>query len=294
MRLLAKPYLAHVKDPAHARTSFERTARFCFKTPPYSLFLPDQYRCDDQSRSALWVSSGRRATRRRVILYLHGGGYLAGSPHTHRAMTARLSRLTGLAVFAPSYRLAPEHPYPAALNDASAGFAALEARGYHHGDIVIGGDSVGGGLALALLSQLCRAGQPPRATFIFSPWTDLTLSGRSLVSNRKSDPILPVARIEEMRNYYARDSDPRDPGMSPLFASYPACTPVLIQVSGTLILRDDSVRMTARLRQQGAHVSLDEWDDAPHVWHLLDGWLPEARAALTATAEFIRQAPGPR
>ena len=128
MRLLAKPYLAHVKDPAHARTSFERTARFFFKTPPYSLFLPDQYRCDGQSRSALWVSSGRRATRRRVILYLHGGGYLAGSPHTHRAMTARLSRLTGLAVFAPSYRLAPEHPYPAALNDASAGFAALEAR----------------------------------------------------------------------------------------------------------------------------------------------------------------------
>ena len=97
-----------------------------------------------------------------------------------------------------------------------------------------------------------------------------------------------------MRNYYARDSDPRDPGMSPLFASYPACTPVLIQVSVTEILRDDSVRMTARLRQQGAHVSLDEWDDAPHVWHLLDGWLPEARAALTATAEFIRQAPGPR
>jgi epsilon-lactone hydrolase len=289
MRWFIKPRLGHIETPQAAREDFERTARRLFRIPPNTLFLQESFPGETGPRPALWISCGPSAVR-RVILYFHGGGYVAGSPQTHRAMLARLSRLTGMRVFAPDYRLAPEHRYPAALNDAIAAFEALLAKGYAPGDIVIGGDSAGGGLALALLAKLCQAGRAPGAVFAFSPWCDLTLSGASLQDNRVSDVILLTSRVKEMRDYYAGGNDPATPGLSPLMATFPDCPAVLIQYSATEILADDSARMAARLRAQGGEVSLQTWPDAPHVWQVFDGWVPEARQALQATADFIAQA----
>ncbi len=289
MRRFVKPGLKHIETPQNARDDFERTARRLFRVPPYALFLQENYPSDTQQRPALWISCGPCATR-RVILYFHGGGYIAGSPRTHRGMLARLSRLTGLPVFAPDYRLAPENPYPAALQDAAAAYNALLAKGYASEDIVIGGDSAGGGLALALLARLCQGGRAPGAVFVYSPWCDLALSGKSLRSNSASDVILLASRVEEMRDYYIGDGDAHDAGPSPLYGEFPNCPPVFIQYSATEILADDSIRMAAHLRDQGAEVVLDRWQNAPHVWHVFDGWIPEARKALLATADFIRQA----
>ena len=289
MALVAKPRLRHVKTPEEARRSFERTARWVFRQPPFSLYMPDHFTGPSGARPALWVSSGKY-DRRRVILYLHGGGYIVGSAQTHAAVCARLSQLSGFSVFLPDYRLAPEHPYPAALEDAEAAFDDLIARGFAPADIVIGGDSAGGGLALALLSRLCTRGMQPAGTFTWSPWTDLTLSGASLERNADSDVLLPVSRIKEMRAYYAADTAPDDAGLSPLFARFPGCPPVLIQWSRSEILADDSERMAAHLRAEGADVQMQTWPKAPHVWQILDGLVPEARDALQNTADFVRRA----
>ncbi len=288
MRLLAKPHLQALHDPAKARANFAHAARHGFNIPPYSLFLSEEFVSDNKTRPALWVSCGK-VRPRQVILYLHGGGFVVGSPETHRTMTARLSRLTGLRVFSPSYRLAPENPYPAALRDAEAAFQVLENKGYHPSDIVIGGDSAGGSLALALVAKLCQSGRIPAGCFVFSPWTDLTLSGASLHENKQNDPLLPASRIEELRDYYTAGADPTDPGISPLFADYSGCSPVFIQFSATEILRDDCLRMGEHLKAQGVSVTLDQWPDAPHVWHLFDGWLEESHVALQTTADFITQ-----
>lgn len=287
MGLIARPQIERVKSPAQLRKSFDFSARFILKSPPYSLFLPTEFPGGAGPCDALWISNGQPA-RRQVVLYFHGGGYVSGSPGTHRGMLARLSKLSGLRVFAPDYRLAPEHKFPAALQDARAAFSFLIAKGYQPKDIAIGGDSAGGGLALALLSELCRQGQAPGAVFTFSPWCDLTLGGASLKTNAASDRFLPVRRIAALRAAYAGDHDPADPGMSPLMADFSDCPPAFFQYSATEILRDDSHRMADHLRAQGAEVTQDEWENAPHVWQILDGYAPEARQALEATAYFLR------
>ncbi len=281
LRLIAKRQLLRMREPSEARRSFARVTRYLLSAPPYS-----HYSSDHLSGPALWVTSGQ-VHRRRVIFYIHGGGFIVGSPTTHKAMLARLSRLTGIRVCAPQYRLAPENPFPAAFHDVRAAFLALLDRGYGPDDIIIGGDSAGGGMALALLGQLCRDGVAPRAAFAFSPWTDLTLSGQSLQENAGSDVLLPAVRIEELRQMYMNGADPQNAWASPLLAHFPDCPPVFMQVSDTEILRDDTLRMADHLTGQGAQASHDIWPDMPHVWQMFDGWIPEARQALVQTADFI-------
>ena len=278
MRRLVRPHLARTTSPAQARRELSLAAR-CFRAPPHMLHLP---------RGGLhWISVGR-CDPDRVILFLHGGAYLAGSPFTHAAMLGRLSKLTGLAVVAPDYRLAPEHPAPAAFEDAVAAHGALLAKGYAAEQIVLGGDSAGGGLALALLADLCARGLRPAGLFALSPWTDLALSGDSLRRNARADPLFPVTRMVEAAGYVLGGFPATDPRISPLYARFDAPPPVFLQVGTTEILLDDSRRMAERLRAAGGQVVLTEWPDAPHVWQLLDGYLPEARAALRAVAGFVR------
>ena len=284
LRAIAKTYLRRVTDPLAARRQFERDAQLLFRTPPGALFLPDRL---TPTLSASWVSAGP-VRLRPVVLYLHGGAYVAGSARTHRAMLARLSRLAGVRACLPNYRLAPEAPFPAAFEDAEAAYLALIARGYAPRDIVIGGDSAGGGLALALIGALCRAGTPPRAGFVFSPWSDLDLRSPSLRENAASDPILPVERITELRDIYLAGGAPTDVRASPVYAAFPSCPPVQIQASDSEILRDDARRMARHLIREGADVSLQTWPDTPHVWQMFDGWIPEARQALQLTADFLR------
>ncbi|PWE31156.1 alpha/beta hydrolase [Maritimibacter sp. 55A14] len=283
LRRVEKPWLARSAEPQAMRVRFERTARLIFRDPPFATVQPDRV----GGVPALWVRV--RVTAPAVLLYFHGGGYVFGSPRTHCAMAARISALTGCAVCLPDYRLAPEHPFPAAFADTCAAWDGLLARGYSPGDIALGGDSAGGGLALALLGHLCRAGAArPAAAVAFSPWTDLTLSGQSIAANARSEALLPAHRIEDGRDLYLGGRDPADPRASPLFGDFPDCPPVLIQASRTELLRDDAVRMADRLEAQGAHVTLDLWPDAPHVWQIFQGWLPEADAALARATGFLR------
>lgn len=280
MRLLGKPALSRVTDPALARRGLERLCCL-LPRPPHVLHLVDRGR-----PVVHWISC-RVRRRDAVILYFHGGGYVAGSAATHEAMLARLSRLTGLGVACPEYRLAPEHPAPAAFEDAVAAHAALMAKGHAAGRIVLGGDSAGGGLALALLADLCQRGLAPAGLFAFSPWTDLGMTGGSLARNAGADPLLPAWRMPEAVAMVRGALDPRDPRLSPLNARFPGVPPVMIQVGPEEILCDDSRRMAEVLRQAGGRVVLEEWPGCPHVWQLMDGLVPEARAALVAVAGFV-------
>lgn len=288
LRLFSKLGLGHLRDPKIARRRFERSARWVFRTPPFSLILPTRLA---SGLPALWIAGrpSRLPARRRVILYFHGGGYVLGSPRTHSKMLARLSHLSGQEICAPAYRLAPEHPFPAAFEDACAAFDGLIRRGYAPGDIVLGGDSAGGGLALALLARLCAEQRPPRAVFAFSPLTDMSFQGASWVENVRSDALLPSGAKAQLRDMVLAGQRPDDPRPSPLYAEFHRpIPPVFLQFSTDEILRDDSRRMARHLRAAGAVVVEDAWPGMPHVWVVFDGLVPEARAALRRVATFIR------
>jgi acetyl esterase/lipase len=222
-----------------------------------------------------------------LILWLHGGAHVMGSSRTHGRMLARLAAGAEVTACLPDFRLAPEHPYPAALDDAEAVWTALrETR--DAAEIVLGGDSSGGGLMLALLARLLARGERPAGALAFAPWTDLTGASPSLATNAGADPLLPVTRYTEAVGYYLGGAEAADPGVSPLFATFPDCPPVHLQVSRTEILLDDTLRMAEHLRGAGAEVALDLWDDLPHVAAIFQGWLPEADEVLRRAAGFVR------
>lgn len=277
LRAVARPLLAHSMDPAAARRRFLRAARVIFRAPPLSLILP--FTAD---LPGLWVQNQPRGPG--VVLYFHGGAYIMGAPETHAAMLAELMRMSGQQAFLPRYRLSPEHPFPAAFEDALAAWNALIARGYTPDRIILGGDSAGGGLALALLSHLCLTDQPPAGAFVFSPWTDMTFSGDSIRENAAREQMLPAARLDDVRAMVSAGADPADPRLSPLWARFPGAPPVLVHVAETEILRDDSLRLAGPL--PGAEIRMA--GDLPHVWPIFHNCLPEARDTLDVTAAFIR------
>jgi acetyl esterase/lipase len=269
------------ETPAKARQDFDQLATRVFRAPPYLLALRDG--------PLEWISVGAPDPA-CVILYLHGGGYIAGSPATHRGLAGRLAVLTGLRVALPDYPLAPEHPAPAAFEVAVTAYETLLAKGYHAENIVLGGDSAGGGLALALLAHLTRTGDPPAGLFAFSPWTDLAFTGASIATNAVVDRLFDPSRGPELAGYVTGQGlfPAYDPRLSPLYAQFFKPPPVMIHVALTEILLDDSRRMIARLRAAGGEVELREIEDAPHVLPLFDGYVPEARESLVETARFVR------
>ncbi len=218
-----------------------------------------------------------------TLLYFHGGGYIAGSVDTHKAMLSVLASAAGIRVVAPNYRLAPEHPFPAAFEDAKAVFAALDP-----GTTVLGGDSAGGGLALALLADALSEGNRPAGLFAYAPWTDLAATGASLKENAGRDVILPADRFAELAAMVLGGADPRDPRVSPLYAAFHGAPPVQLHVALSEILRDDTLRMAERIRAEGGAVTVETLPHAPHVWQMLTGLIPEARLSLEQTADFVR------
>ncbi|MCC5985181.1 MAG: alpha/beta hydrolase [Rhodobacteraceae bacterium] len=283
LRLGVKRSLRRQRDSFSARRSFAFGAWLNARGRPWQAFHADTL----GPCAALWTSPGESGGP--VILYFHGGGYVTGSPRTHAPLARYLARRADVPVCLPQYRLAPEHPFPAAFEDAVAVWEALIARGHAPGRIVLGGDSAGGGLALALLAHLCATGQPgPAALFAFSPFADLTLSGASLRENARSEILLPAERLATLRARILQGADPADPRISPLFGDFTGAPPVFLQVARTEILRDDALRMAEALRAQGAEVRCDVWGNLPHVWQFFPGWLPEARRALDQVAEFLR------
>ncbi|MEL7014358.1 MAG: alpha/beta hydrolase [Pseudomonadota bacterium] len=287
LRLTERPYLEAANDVYEVRRSFERKAKLFFRPPAGSVFVGDMV----GGRPSLIVSPGSLEPPELTIFYLHGGAYLFGSPDTHRAMVARLCFEGGFQGILPSYRLAPDHPFPCALEDAVAAYRAWQAE---HPNVVIGGDSAGGGLALALLAEIGRLGLPaPLGAFALSPLTDMTGRAKSLRDNAQSEVILPASRMREIAELYLGASDPSDPRASPLFADFRGAPPVWITVSDSEILLDDSRSMASRLSDQNVPVHLLVEHNLPHVWPMFQTYLPEARRTLAQLAAWIRPLAGP-
>ena len=230
------------------------------------------------------------ADARRVVLYLHGGGYVSGSPATHRTVTARLAHAAGARLFALDYRLAPEHPFPAALEDAWAAYWWLITEQHvAPAQIVVAGDSAGGGLTLALLLALRDAGMPlPAGAVGLSPWLDLTLAGATLTANAPTD-YLNADVLRASAQMYSGAHDLREPLLSPLYAELAGLPPLLLQAGGAEMLLDDSRRFAARAQAAGVAVQLALYPHMVHVWHFTWRLEAQARQALAEIGEFVRE-----
>ena len=244
---------------------------------------------DAGGRPAEWVAAAG-ASDDRALLYLHGGGYCIGSIATHRHLAADLSRAAGMRVLLVDYRLAPEHPFPAAVEDAVAAYRFLLDSGYDRRRLAIAGDSAGGGLTAATLVALRDRDLPlPAAAVLLSPWLDLSQSGESMDSKADADPIVQRVGLQRMADAYLGGAQAETPLASPLFADLRHLPPLLIHVGTAETLLDDSRRFAERARAAGVDATLDVWDDMVHVWHAFGFILPEARDAHGRIGAFLRQ-----
>ena len=234
-----------------------------------------------------WVAMPNSANG-RVVLYLHGGGYVMGSRRTHRELAARIARDAAARVLVLEYRLAPEHPFPAAVDDATAAYRWLRKQGIAASSIAIAGDSAGGGLTLATLLALRDAGDAlPACAVCLSPWTDLEGSGASAQPGGADDPMVTVAALRDMGRIYAGDAL-RNPLAAPLYAGYKGLPPLLIQVGTREVLLDDSTRVADKARAAGVTVRLEIEEGAPHVWQAMPH-VPEAMEAVKRIGAFVRE-----
>ena len=226
----------------------------------------------------------------KVILYLHGGGYCLCSLDTHRGLVGRIALAAQTRLLAADYRLAPEYPFPAALDDALTAYRWLLGQGILARDIAIGGDSAGGGLTLATAISLRDAGQTlPGALFLLSPWTDLTFSGESILSRRQADPIFGRDGGPQFVPAYVGTHDPAEPLISPLFADLHGLPPTLIHVGNDEILLDDSTRLERKLMAAGVETRLKVWEGMWHVFPAFAPWVPEGQLAIDEIGSFINQ-----
>ncbi len=225
-----------------------------------------------------------------VLHYLHGGGYVLGSVVGHREAISRMSRAAGVKALGVDYRLAPEHPFPAAVEDSVKSYAWLLSGGADPKKIVIAGDSAGGGLTVATLVALRYFGYPmPAAGVCISPWVDLEGTGESMTTKADVDPMVQREGLQGMTNMYIGDRDPRAPLASPLYADLEGLPPLLIQVGSSETLLDDSTRLTERARAAGVDVTLEVWGDMFHVWHMYASAIAEGQQAIEGIGEFIRR-----
>ena len=224
----------------------------------------------------------------RYILFLHGGGYFAGAPALYRHVSWRFAAAARAQFIAIIYRLAPEHPFPAAVDDALQAWRALLSEGANPSHCAFMGDSAGGGLALALALRARDAGVPlPGALAALSPWTDLAITGDS-ARPPAADPMLHSEHLAELAAQYLDGADPRNPYASPLYGDLRGLPPTLLQVGGDEILRDDSVRMAQRMREAGCSATLEIWPRMLHVWHAFATIMPEAGRAIARVGAFIQ------
>lgn len=226
-----------------------------------------------------------------VIFYLHGGGYCVCSMNTHRSMLSFLAKAAKAKILMIDYRLAPEHPFPAAVEDAVAAYQWLLAEGISSNKITIAGDSAGGGLTMATLVALKDMGEPlPAAAACLSPWVDLEGMGESMTSNADIDPVVKKDGLLKMAKAYLVDIDPRNPLAAPLYADLKGLPPLLIQVGSTETLLDDSIRLAEKAEQAGVEVTLEKFENMFHVWQAVVGLnVPEAVKAVDGIAKFVQQ-----
>jgi monoterpene epsilon-lactone hydrolase len=227
----------------------------------------------------------------RVLMFFHGGGYCSGSIVSHRRMVTEAGRAGGVRTLAVGFRLAPEHPFPAAYDDALTAWRWLRQQGIAANQIAVGGDSAGGGLTLALAMRLRDAGEPlPGCLWLSSPWTDLTMSGATLATKDAIDPLIHKGYLEELAKAYVPAGMARnDPRISPLFADPHGLPPILIQVGSAETLLDDSVRFAGAAGAAGVPVTLEVWPDMIHAWSLWNAKLEAGRQALANAGTFMRR-----
>ncbi|MCI0547159.1 MAG: alpha/beta hydrolase [Candidatus Rokubacteria bacterium] len=280
-----RAHLAKLAVPtsvAERRAQYERAERV-FPVPPEVSVK----RVQADGVPAEWLEPP--AARDGVVLYLHGGGYVIGSPRSHRHLAAAIAGTARAPALLLEYRLAPEHPFPAAVEDAVAAYRWLLDRGVAPHRLAIAGDSAGGGLTVATLLALREQRLAlPGAAVCLSPWVDLTCAGGSYTTKADSDPIVRREGVVEMARAYLGDTDPRTPLASPLFADLAGLPPLLIQVGSEEVLLDDAVGLAERARQAGVEVTLEIWPDMIHVWPWFLPMLDEAPAAVDAIGTFIQ------
>lgn len=229
----------------------------------------------------------------KLLLYFHGGAYVAGGCDTHRSLTSHIARAAGVRVLLPEYRLAPEHPFPAALDDALGIYRELLASGIAPGDMVLAGDSAGGGLTMATLLALRDAGDPlPAAACLLSPWLDLAGSGESMQTRAAHDPWFRPEFLPPVRRHYCAESRIRDPLVSPVYARLDSLPPIYIQVGEDEILLSDSTRAAAAIVAAGGIAELEVWPRMWHVFQMFVREVPEARRAVAGLGQRIRLALG--
>jgi epsilon-lactone hydrolase len=231
-----------------------------------------------------------RSLANRHVLYLHGGAYNYGAPEFYRDFIWRIATAASARVLCIDYRLAPEHPFPAAVDDAAAAYRWLVADGAAPQQTALAGDSAGGGLVFALLLRLRDDGMPlPAAAAALSPWTDLTISGQSYRINDARDPMLRTADAARFASSYLAGADPRHPYASPLHGDPAGLPPSLIQVGSDEIMYDDAVGMNAKLRAAGCRAEIEIWPRMPHVWPLFARVVPEGRRAVARIGSFLQK-----
>jgi monoterpene epsilon-lactone hydrolase len=242
--------------------------------------------------AAEWTSTPGVA-RDAAILYAHGGGYLFGSLDSHRHMVAELGRAANCVALALDYRLAPEHPFPAPVEDAVSGYKYLLAQGFASGRIAIAGDSAGGGLVVAAMVAIREAGLPqPGGGWCLSPWVDMEALGESMATRAAADPMVQKAGILEIAKAYLGGADPRSPLAAPLYADLAGIAPLLIQVGAAETLLDDAIRLAQRAGTADVRVDLQVWPEMVHVWPLFHPELAAGKRALDEAGAWIRKALG--
>ena len=225
----------------------------------------------------------------RVILYVHGGGYVIGSPKSHERLVGHIAKATGCRALNLDYRLAPEHPHPAAVQDATNAYRWLLAQGYAPEHIAISGDSAGGGLTLAALLSIKETGLPqPAAAVPLSPWTDMEGLGDSMTRNAPNDLMVQLEGLKGMAANFLGEANPRDPLAAPLYGDYAGVSPLYIQVGGDETLLDDSTRVAEKARAAGVDVTLDVFPEMQHVFQTSAGNIPEATDAVQRIGEWLR------
>jgi len=225
-----------------------------------------------------------------VVLYLHGGGYAMGSINTHRALMARIAVASKTKVLGIEYRLAPEHPFPCAIDDAFAAYKWLLQKGIDSSKIVIAGDSAGGGLTVALLIRIKDENAPkPSAAVCLSPWLDLASTGETAITLANEDPMIDLESVKHFALFYAPQEKLQHPWVSPLYADLKELPPIYIQVSTSEILLDDTRRFFEKALAAGVDIQVDYWDKMVHVWQAFGVYLPEAIEAIEKLGIYIEK-----
>jgi epsilon-lactone hydrolase len=288
-RLFFKQGLARIRNMKRMRVFLDTITRMNSRNPKGAEYEKGALKCNGQSVPVVWVNLPD-PSKKQVLLYIHGGGFIFGSADTHKHLAADIAGQLGIKAVLPNYALAPEHMYPKGFEDIVTCYRALLEMGYDGRNIILGGDSAGGNFTFALLAYIkAQKLEMPACAFTFAALTDLTGSSETLVKNAKSDCVLPAQVFDRMKQTYAPDQDLKSPYLSPLFADLSDSPPILMQASSGEILLDDSRTMLAVLKNQGVDAQLSVFDNGFHVFQILRGLVPEADQAISEVVAFVKQ-----